>query len=73
MTATTAAIEAATPHARQVARPGRGDGGAGGLGGAGGSGGVLNAPRLPGMFAQRNRKEIAFFSVKSALPLSFFK
>ena len=73
MTATIAAIEIARAHPKQVARPVRGDGAAGGTGGVGGSGGVLNAPRLPGMFAQRNRKEIAFFSVKSALPLSFSK
>jgi len=73
MTATTAAIERATEQPRQAARLLRGGGGAGGVGSAGGCGGVLNAHRLPGMLAQRNRKEIDFFSVKSALPFSFSK
>ena len=47
----------------------RGEDGVGGMGGSGG--GVLNAPRMPARRAQRNRKEIDFFSVKSALPFSF--
>ena len=62
------AIEKAMAHPRQVARPVRGEGGAGGTGG---SGGVLNLPRMPAVRAQRNRKENAFFSAKSALPFSF--
>jgi hypothetical protein len=68
MIATIAPIPQAIAHARQVARPVRGDGGAGGTGGGGG---VLNAPRMPAVFVQRNRKEIAFFSVKSALRFAF--
>jgi hypothetical protein len=55
-------------HPRQVARPVRGKGGAGGTGGGGGE---LNAPRMPAVRAQRNRKEIDFFSAKSALRFSF--
>lgn len=68
MTATIAPIAIAIAHPRQVARPVRGEGGGGGTGG---SGGVLNAPRMPAVRAQRNRKEIDFFSLKSALPFSF--
>ena len=68
MTATIVPIPKAIAHPRQVARPVRGDGGAGG---AGGSGGVLNAPRMPAVLVQRNRKEIDFFSAESALPFSF--
>jgi len=73
MTATIAPIERAMAHPRQVARPVRGEGGAGGTRGGGGSGGVLKLPRMPVEQAQRNRKEIDFFSVKSALPFSFSK
>ena len=71
MTAMIAPIERAIAHPRQVARPVRGEGG--GAGGTGGSGGVLKLPRMPAERAQRNRKEIDFFSVKSALPFSFSK
>jgi len=70
MTATIVPIERAMAHPRHVPRPVRGEGGAGGRGG---SGGVLNAPRMPALREQRNRKEIDFFSLKTALPFSFLQ